>query len=480
MGFEWAYRNGEPPWDIGRPQPALVRLAEQGSIAGSVVDVGCGTGESALYLAGLGLDVTGVDLAPTAIARARTTGAARGVRATFEIADALDLASLGRQFDVAVDLGMFHTLSDGERLRFERSIRGALRPGGRYFLVCFSDEEPGEGGPRRVSQAEIHATFSSGWRVDSIVPERFATRDRAGGSYSPRAWLASLTRLSDGDGDRPASKTALGAAGLRAAHLIHDEAPPILDDHLALGLLDPEAALSVERSGERFRTVASRALRCEIVVRSRYAEDSLADAVRRGTRQYAILGAGLDTFAFRQPNWAASLHIIEIDHAASQVDKRSRLSRTGLDFPANLTVAPADLETSQLLPELMAAGLDLSRPAFVACLGVLIYLSENAAEAIFRTVGGLAPGSEFVFTFSQPVPSSAGVAAPGSAAERMAAIGEPWRTRFEPATVERRLREAGAKSIRFLVAADVRERYLGGRGDGLIPPPRSVIGHATI
>jgi SAM-dependent methyltransferase len=197
MGFEWAYRNGEAPWDIGRPQPILVRLAEQGAFAGSVIDVGCGTGENALYLAGLGLDVTGVDLAPTAIARARAKAAARRVRAAFEIADALDLQALARRFDVAIDFGLFHTFSDAERLRFERSIGAALKPGGRYFLICFSDEEPGSMGPRRVSRAEIRATFSRGWRVDSIVAERFATRYDEDGTYSPRAWLASLTRLPD-------------------------------------------------------------------------------------------------------------------------------------------------------------------------------------------------------------------------------------------------------------------------------------------
>ncbi len=194
MGFEWAYRSGTPAWDIGRPQPAIVGLAERGVINGAVVDVGCGTGENALYLAGLGLAVTGVDAAPTAIASAREKAAARGIDAEFLVADALRLTDLGRAFDVAVDTGLFHVFSDEERPCFERSLRAVLRPGGRYFLLCFSDRQPGAIGPRRVTQREIRATFATGWRFDAITATRFATRDPAGGDRAPHAWLAELTR----------------------------------------------------------------------------------------------------------------------------------------------------------------------------------------------------------------------------------------------------------------------------------------------
>jgi len=198
VGFEWAYLNGQAPWDIGRPQPVLVRLADQGLIAGSVIDVGCGTGENALHVAARGQQVLGIDLAPTAIARARDKALRRGIRAEFEIADALDLRSLGRTYDVAVDFGLFHVFSDADRAVYERSLRDVLRPGARYFFMCFSDEQPGDMGPRRVSQAEIRATFSRGWRIDSIVAERFAVREDTGFAEAPRAWLASLTRLVDG------------------------------------------------------------------------------------------------------------------------------------------------------------------------------------------------------------------------------------------------------------------------------------------
>ncbi len=191
MTFDTAYRTGVPPWDIGRPQPAIVRLAEQGLIAGRVIDLGCGTGENALYLASRGVTVVGVDAAPTAIARADEKARLRGIESTFLVADALALEALERTFDVGIDCGLFHTFSDADRVRFERSIKRILRVGGRYVLLCFSENQPGDFGPRRVTQAEIRATFATGWTVDSIVAERFAARLPGGGA---EAWLALLTR----------------------------------------------------------------------------------------------------------------------------------------------------------------------------------------------------------------------------------------------------------------------------------------------
>lgn len=191
MGFEWAYRNGDAPWDIGRPQPAIVRLADGGLISGNVIDVGCGTGENALFLASRGFAVTGVDAAPSAIERAMAKAHQRGIGATFQISDALALDVLGQTFDAAIDCGLFHTFGDAERDRYARSLHAALRPGARYVLLCFSEHQPGDLGPRRVTQAEIRATFRTGWTVDSIAPERFAARLPGGGAH---AWLALLTR----------------------------------------------------------------------------------------------------------------------------------------------------------------------------------------------------------------------------------------------------------------------------------------------
>ena len=263
-------------------------------------------------------------------------------------------------------------------------------------------------------------------------------------------------------------------------HVLLDDPPPIFEDRLALRLLDPGAERAIRDHSDRFRTPASRALRSDVLVRSRYAEDRLAEAVCQGIRQYVILGAGLDTFAYRQPSWARDLRIIEVDHAASGRDKRERLERAGIVSPPNVRYVAADLEADALGPLLEGAGLDPSRPAFVACLGVLIYLSEGAANAIVATVGGLASGSEFVFTFSRPDASTTGPPAPGSAAARVAAAGEPWCTRFEPDVVVARLRAAGFSSINLLFAGDVTERYLRERTDGLRAPARGVIADALV
>jgi methyltransferase (TIGR00027 family) len=281
--------------------------------------------------------------------------------------------------------------------------------------------------------------------------------------------------------ERGASITARGAAGLRAAHVLLDEKPPILDDRVSVHLLEPGAAESINAHAERFAEPASRALRCEIAVRNRFAEDRLRSEVSSGrVGQYVILGAGLDTFAYRQPAWAAGLRIFEVDHSASQADKRIRLRRAGIEPPANVRYVEADLESNSLLDDMVAAGLDPARPAFVACLGVLIYLDEPAVYRIINAVGSLAPGSRFVFTFSRPDGTTSRPASPDSAGGRAAAAGEPWRTRIEPRIVDARLREAGFSTVDFLYSDHVRELYLSHREDGLRQPPRVVIADAGV
>lgn len=193
MGFFDDVYRGTPPWDIGRPQREFVALEESGEIAGDVLDVGCGTGENALYLAGRGHVVWGVDSAPGAIETARRRAQDRGVRVTFLVQDALHLQAIGRTFDTVLDSGLFHTLSDDERPRFARSLSAALRPGGTYLMLAFSEREPGEYSlPRRVSQPEIRTTFSDGWRIAWIRPAVFESSIRPDGS---RAWLSSITRV---------------------------------------------------------------------------------------------------------------------------------------------------------------------------------------------------------------------------------------------------------------------------------------------
>ncbi len=188
--FETAYA-GSPPWDIGRPQPAIVRLEEAGEIPGSVLDVGCGTGENALFLASRGHEVLGVDLVPAAIERARGKARERGLEVELRVWDALRLAELGRRFDCAIDVGLFHTLEDDERPVFAESLRAALEPGGRYVMLCWSDRNPWGFGPRRVTRREIRQTFASGWAVESIEPDVLASKLEQGEIH---AWLARIRR----------------------------------------------------------------------------------------------------------------------------------------------------------------------------------------------------------------------------------------------------------------------------------------------
>jgi len=182
-----------PPWDIGRPQPAFARLASRGLLSGRLLDAGCGTGEHALLSAAHGADATGVDVSPRAIARARAKAAERGIHARFEVADVLELEQLGMTFDTVIDSGVFHVFDDADRARYVTSMASVLRRGGHCYLACFSDRQPGDWGPRRVTQDELRAAFSDGWSVGSIDANTFEINP---GLPAPtvQAWLAVLQR----------------------------------------------------------------------------------------------------------------------------------------------------------------------------------------------------------------------------------------------------------------------------------------------
>jgi SAM-dependent methyltransferase len=190
-----AYAGSEPPaWDIGKPQAAFVRLAERGLLAGQLLDAGCGTGEHTLLAASSGADALGVDVSPLAVERARGKAAARGIKARFEVADALALADLGLSFDTVIDSGLFHVFDDDSRARYVTSLASVLRPGGRLYLMCFSDRQPGTMGPRRVSQDELRAAFADGWSILAIEADSFLVNRRAFGVANAQAWLSTISR----------------------------------------------------------------------------------------------------------------------------------------------------------------------------------------------------------------------------------------------------------------------------------------------
>src|SRR5262245_37821453 len=160
-----------PPWDIGRPQSAFLRLAQAGAIRGRVLDAGCGTGEHALMASGLGLDATGIDLAANALDIAREKARARGRSVRFLVHDARRLADLGESFDTVLDCGLFHIFDEEERAAYVDGLRSVVAPGGRYFMLGFSDLERSEWGRvHKLTRDEIEAAFADGWWVDAIEP----------------------------------------------------------------------------------------------------------------------------------------------------------------------------------------------------------------------------------------------------------------------------------------------------------------------
>jgi len=259
------------------------------------------------------------------------------------------------------------------------------------------------------------------------------------------------------DEGRP-SRTAHRAAVLRAAHQIFDD-PRVFDDPVALRIIGSEGESALRSDGGRFETPALRALRAFVVLRSRYAEDRLSDAVQRGIRQYVILGAGLDTFAYRHRYPAAALRTFEVDHPATQAWKRVRLRQAGIPIPDSMTFVPVDFETGTLADGLRRAGLEPHELTFFSWLGVTAYLTRESVMQTLEFVASSAPiGSEIVFSY---------VVSFSSLADRVAQLGEPWLTCFDPPALAESLGRMGFGHVEDLPPEEANRRYFAGRTDGL-------------
>jgi methyltransferase (TIGR00027 family) len=278
--------------------------------------------------------------------------------------------------------------------------------------------------------------------------------------------------------DAHPSGTAIRAAVLRAAHQLLDDDPKVLVDPVAVELV--RGLLPAD--GAELQSASLKRLRAALVVRSRYAEDVLAEASRRGMQQYVILGAGLDTFAYRQPRWARALAVFEADHPATQAWKREALQMAGIPVPGNVRFCPVDLEIGSLPGALAEAAFQAGAPTFVSWLGGTQYLGEAAIESTLGFVRSLPPGSEIVFSFVVPdtwldQDQREEFAALADAA---ASGGEPWVTRLDPTALRSRLTGMGFSRVCHLCPESATERYLSDRRDGLLAPRAAHLMRAVV
>lgn len=264
------------------------------------------------------------------------------------------------------------------------------------------------------------------------------------------------------------SLTALRVAMRRAAHQLLDS-PRILDDPIALPILSAEARARVEAERNQRDSVASRYLRAFMVARSRFAEDELARAIDRGATQYVILGAGLDTFPYRNPYSESALRVFEVDHPATQQWKMKRLAKAGIAIPASLTFSPVDFEIQSLAQGLAAANFRRDSVTFFSWLGVTPYLTEEGMDSTLAFVASMPKGSGLVFDYAVPRSSLnwIGRLVFDRIASRVAAVGEPFRLFFEPPALAARLRSRGFQSIEDLGTDEINARYFSNRRDKL-------------
>ncbi|MGO9839000.1 MAG: class I SAM-dependent methyltransferase [Polyangiaceae bacterium] len=264
------------------------------------------------------------------------------------------------------------------------------------------------------------------------------------------------------------SRTALGAAALRAAHQVLEQGR-IFADPLALRILGPDAESLVREAGD---DPARRRLRLFIAVRSRFAEDALTASIARGVRQLVVLGAGLDTYAYRT-SLGDRLRVFEVDHPATQAWKRERLTESAIPLPSALTFAPVDFERETLADGLAKAGFDPSVQTFFTWLGVVPYLSEDAVFSTLRFIASLSGGAHVVFDYANPPAEHEGWADHGALAARVAAVGEAFKSYFDSDVLSTSLTALGFRGIEDLGPAQIASRYFPKRPG----PARSRGGH---
>jgi methyltransferase (TIGR00027 family) len=277
------------------------------------------------------------------------------------------------------------------------------------------------------------------------------------------------------------SQTARTAAAARAAHLIVDQPPAIFSDTLAMALLGDEADEYVAYHREHGSHVVLAGARGQVVCRSRLAEDSLAAAIGRGIRQYVILGAGLDSFAYRSA-LSRSVRVFEVDHQATQHWKRRQLAAAKITVPEDVTFVAADFETGSLAADLIRGGLDPAVPAFVSWLGVTMYLTTQAIGRTFAELTQLAPGSEVIADYMLPagMRDEAGNTYVELVGPLTAERGEPWLTFMSPKDMSDLLARHGLRPLRHVAQRDVGDATTWQRSDSLRPIELSLIAHATV
>ncbi|MGD1153718.1 MAG: SAM-dependent methyltransferase [Syntrophales bacterium] len=265
------------------------------------------------------------------------------------------------------------------------------------------------------------------------------------------------------------SVTAQGAAMHRATHQILDE-PRVFDDSLAMRIIGAESSAALQTNPQQFApSPGSDLLRAFIAARSRYAEDVLGESVRKGLRQYVILGAGLDTFAYRNQYTQARLHVFEVDHPATQSWKRARLQEAGISIPASLTFVPVDFETQTMADGLRQATLDHGEPTFFSWLGVTPYLTEEVVDSTLKFIANLKTGSGVVFDYviSPSLLNPQQRSAFDKLSNHVAKAGEPWQTFFNPSSLAANLQAFGFEEAIDLGPDEINARYFAGRNDNL-------------